>query len=232
MRRTLLFKLSIPVLAAGSLALLGALTAASLAAADGLPGITTSISTPSVSLPSVTTPTLPVTVTVPSLSGATTTTPDSAPSTGTTVTTVTSPSDPPASGGGPAATAIGLPSGTVSVSASSLRTSSRLLIDRLHFTPTTIRARRQSLSLTLRVRDGAGHLVRGASVSVHSMPTTASRAVKSTTSIFGTASLRVATTTHLSTKPGSKLLLLLRVTAGRGNTIQVARLLAIPVRLH
>jgi hypothetical protein len=212
-----------------TLGLLGALTAASLAAADGLPGVTTTLSTPTVSLPSVTNPTLPgtVTVTLPSLTGTgTTSTVDAGETTSAQVTTTASGAAGMPVARDPAAvpTGIRLPSGGLSVAASSLRPPTRLLLDRIHVSPSTIRARKQALTLTLRIRDSAGHLVRGASVSATGVPAATAKTARAFSSIFGTARLHVWATAR-----GSRLLLVLRATGGR---VQTARLLTVPVRIR
>jgi hypothetical protein len=223
------------VLALGSV---GALLAASLATADGLPGTTTAItiSTPSTTLPGTGTATLP------SLPGTGTTTTAADPTTTSSASTSPAPASTPGSttpAGNPSGasgtrdaaatpTAIRLPSGGLSVAASNLRPPTRLLIDRVHLAPATIPAPKQLVTLTLRVRDDAGHVIRGASVTVTGNPTAAARTTRSSTSIFGTATLRVLSTPIAH---HSRLLLLLRVSAGQRGMIQAARLLAVPVRL-
>jgi hypothetical protein len=228
------------VLALGSV---GALLAASLATADGLPGTTTAItiSTPSTTLPSTTLPSTG-TATLPSLPGTGTTTTAADPTTTSSASTSPAPASTPGSttpAGNPSGapgtrdaaatpTAIRLPSGGLSVAASNLRPPTRLLIDRVQLSPATIRAPKQLVTLTLRVRDDAGHVIRGASVTVTGNPTAAARTTRSSTSILGTAMVRVLSTPIAH---HSRLLLLLRVSAGQRGMIQTARLLAVPVRL-
>jgi hypothetical protein len=241
MRRLMLSRKAIRVLGLLVLGTLGALVAASLAVADGLPGLTTTltISTPSVSTPGITTPTLPTTVTVPAVGTTTTTattptatTPDATSGSTTQASNLGSGSSVGSTPGTPNTaadpTAIRLPSGGLSVADSSLRAPTRLLVDRIHLSPSTIRTRKQLVTLTLRVRDSAGQLVRGATVKVTGNPTARARTTKSATSIFGTATLRVLTTPIARS---SKLFLLLRVSGGPKGVIQTAHLLAVPVRI-
>jgi hypothetical protein len=185
-------------------------------------------------LPTVTVPSLP---TVPALPIGTTGTPTT-PATGTTATTgggdATTTGRVPDSAASGIAGAIHLPSGAISIPISSVKAPAALVIDRITLSPQSIRMRGQRVVVVVRVTDSRGYRVRGASVDVRSTP---ARMLKGTaahkTSMDGTVSLTLTTTSLVPMRAGSSLKLLVRAYDAGGvaaGTNVVRRVVSVPVR--
>ena len=68
-----------------------------------------------------------------------------------------------------------LPSGKVSIPVTSVALPARLVIDRVSFTPNPVRSRSRRITIRIRVSDTRGFVIRGALVSVRSVPLLSSK---------------------------------------------------------
>jgi hypothetical protein len=122
-------------------------------------------------------------------------------------------------------TTIRLANGTVSVSASSLRAPTRLLIYRLAYSPRTLRrARAGQLHFTVQIRDTARHVVRGVVLSVRGRGSS-SRAVASTR-MDGTAAVYLAIPAT-TVRVGHSLTIVLRAAA---RALSTQRTVRVPIK--
>lgn len=225
-----------------ALALLGAAAAVCIPTAHAdlvptLPTVTIPIPSLPVSLPTV--PGLPIATT-----GTTTTAPPGATTTTTSTGAVTATESGVAGRNGSAeggadavaaiAGAIRLASGAVSIPVSSVRAPALLVIDRITASPRWIGARGQRFRIVARVSDSRGFRVRGASVGVGSAPGGRIKPVRvHTTSVDGTVTLQLTTSSRLPMRKGSKLVLVVRAyEAGTapGAAKGIRRVISLPIR--
>jgi hypothetical protein len=194
-------------------------------------------------LPTVTVPSLPVSLpTVPSVPAVTA---------GTTTTTAAASTTAPAGttgsaagvgqSGGPSgglvvadsavAGTTALPSGAVSVPASSVIAPARLVIDRITISPKWIGTRRQRVRIVARITDTRGYRVRDASVDAQSTPAGRITPVAAhLTSVDGTASLQLSTTSRIAMRTGSTLKLVIRAYVAGAPGSVVRRTVSLPIR--